>query len=169
MENVVHLLTAMRAELEQHEYSLDLDALAYICTQQHVRGHLAILTRPYLEKIVKKQKTIESRFSKVRTPPFSKIQVGDVVFLKEVAGPIHAIAFTSQVHSFGPMNEGEAEQVMREYQEGLLLENDFKSRKQNSLYATLISLETVLPIKPLHLEKRDRRSWVVLTRKNEVE
>ena len=165
MENVAHLLTAMKVELERHEYSLDLDALSDICSQQHVRGHLAILTRPYLEKIVKKQKTIESRFSKFRTPPFSKVQIGDVVFLKEVAGPIHAIAFTSQVHSFGPMNIGEAEQVMIEYQEGLQLESDFKSRKQNSLYATLISLGTVLPIKPLHLEKRDRRSWVVLTGK----
>jgi len=165
MENVAHLLTVMKAELEQHEDSLDLDALASICSQQHVRGHLAILTRPYLEKIVKKQKTIESRFSKFRTPPFSKVQTGDVVFLKEVAGPIHAIAFTSQVHSFGPMSIGEAEQVMVEYQDGLQLESDFKGRKQNSLYATLISLGTVLPVKPLHVEKRDRRSWVVLTGK----
>ena len=165
MENVAHLLTVMKTELEQRECSLDLDALASLCSQQHVQGHLAILTRPYLEKIVKKQKTIESRFSKFRTPPFSKIQIGEVVFLKEVAGPIHAIAFTSQVHSFGPLNLGEAEQIMVEYQEGLQLESDFKRRKQNSLYATLISLETVLPVKPLHLKKRDRRSWVVLTGK----
>jgi hypothetical protein len=156
------LLTVLKEELEQHEQLLDLRTLASLCSQQQVRGHLAVLTKPYLEKIITGQKTIESRFSKSRTPPFDRVQKDDIVFLKEVSGPIHAIALTSQVLFFGPLKPGEAEYIMESYQEGLQLDSDFQKSKQDSHYATLISLGRILPIKPIQLIKLDRRPWVIL-------
>lgn len=163
IENKALFLAALKMELEQREQPIDIRTLASICSRRQVNGHLAVLTKPYLEKIIMGQKTIESRFSKSRTPPLYRIYTGDIVFLKEVAGPIHAIAVTSQVQFFGPLKGGEAELIMEDYQKGLQLESEFRSMKRDSRYATLISLDVVLPIKPLHLIKLDRRPWVVLT------
>lgn len=162
LKNIAPLLIALKEELEQHEIPVDLGTLAGACARHAACGHLAVLTMPYLEKIVAGQKTIESRFSRVRMPPFNKVRPGDVVFLKEVGGPVHAIALASHVQFFGPLGQGEAEQIMEEYRHGLQLDSDFKTAKQDSLYASLISLEVVLPLKPLQVIKIDRRSWVAL-------
>lgn len=167
LKNIAPLLIALKEELEQHEQPIDLSALAGTCARHGASGHLAILTKPYLEKIVVGQKTIESRFSRSRMPPFNKVRAGEIVFLKEVAGPIHAVTLTSHVRFFGPLRPSEAEQIMEEYHEGLQLDSDFKIAKQDSLYATLISLEVVLPLKPLYLIKLDRRPWVVLADERE--
>jgi len=136
--------------------------LARTCARWHVSGHLAVLTKPYLEKIMAGQKTIESRFSKFRTPPFCRVQTGDIVFLKEVAGPVQAIALTSHVQFFGPLKAGEAERIMEDYQEELQLDSAFKERKHDSVYVTLIFFGLVLPVKALKVIKLDRRPWVVL-------
>ena len=162
IENIASSLADIQRELERSEQPTEIRMLARACTRQHVSGHLAVLTKPYLEKIMAGKKTIESRFSKFRTPPFCKVQSGDIVFLKEVAGPIHAVALTSHVQYFGPLKAGEAERIMEEYQEGLQLDSEFKERKHDSIYATLISLGLILPIKPLNVIKMDRRPWVVL-------
>ena len=84
------------------------------------------------------------RFSRARVPPFNKVRAGDVVFLKEVAGPVHAIALASCVQFFGPLGPGEAERIMEQYRQGLQLESDFKIAKQDCLFATLISLSIQL-------------------------
>src|SRR2546423_2885042 len=97
LKNIAPLLIALKEELEQHEIPVDLGTLAGACARHAACGHLAVLTMPYLEKIVAGQKTIESRFSRVRMPPFNKVGPGDVVFLKEVGGPVHAITLTSHV------------------------------------------------------------------------
>lgn len=41
------------------------------------RIHLAILTEPYLEWILSGKKTVESRFSIHRVPPFGVVSPGD--------------------------------------------------------------------------------------------
>ena len=162
LKHVAPLLLALKEELEQHEQPVGLGTLASVCARHDACGHLALLTKPYLEKILAGRKTIESRFSRARVPPFNRVKAGDVVFLKEVAGPVHAIALASYVQFFGPLGPGKVEHIMEKYRQGLQLDSDFKIAKQDSLYATLISLEAVLPLKPLRVIKLDRRPWVVL-------
>jgi ASC-1-like (ASCH) protein len=50
--------------------------------------HLAILNEPYLEYILQGKKTIESRFSLTRVPPYKQVSKGDIVFLKQYGDPI---------------------------------------------------------------------------------
>lgn len=107
LKHIAPLLLAVKEELEQHEQPVDLGTLARVCARHDACGHLAILTKPYLEKILAGQKTIASRFSRARVPPFIKVRAVDVVFLKEVAGPVHAIALASYVQFFGPLGPGE--------------------------------------------------------------
>ncbi|MGI0015007.1 MAG: ASCH domain-containing protein, partial [Nitrososphaera sp.] len=156
------LLIRLQEQLYENEKTLNVEVLTQICSQANIRGHLAILTQPYLDKIIVGKKTIESRFSKMRVPPFYKVQKGDILLLKETAGPIAAIALVSNVKFFGPLKPRDVELVMEEYGDGLALEEAFTKAKQDSKYATLINIGQVLPVKPLAIAKSDRRAWVVL-------
>ncbi len=50
--------------------------------------HLAIFSEPYMSLVLSGEKTIESRFSRNRCAPYGEIGDGDIILLKEVAGPI---------------------------------------------------------------------------------
>ena len=52
------------------------------------KSHLVILKKPYLEAILSGRKTIESRFTKTKRPPFGQIEAGDRLFLKLSSGPV---------------------------------------------------------------------------------
>lgn len=150
------------AELNRNKQVIDIRQLEEICINHALTGHLAVFAKPYLARILSGHKTVESRFSKTRQPPFARVQEGNVLFLKEVAGPVVAVALIASVDCFGPLREGEAESLMTIHQDSLQLDNDFKQRKQGSLYATLMRFHTTTAIKPLTIRKLDRRSWVVL-------
>ena len=50
--------------------------------------HLAVLKEPYLEFILKGEKTVESRFSIRRRAPYKRVEKGDVVILKQQSGNV---------------------------------------------------------------------------------
>src|SRR4051794_23702908 len=50
--------------------------------------HLAVFVEPYLDYVLSGRKTIESRFSVVRCPPYRRVQPGDAVLLKASGGPV---------------------------------------------------------------------------------
>lgn len=155
-------LSALCNELRNPGLPIDMASLQYLCARFGVRGHLAILTRTYLERIVSEVKTIESRFSKPRIVPFKQIRRGDVLFLKESGGPVRAIVGVADVEFFGPLRQGEPEKIMEKYSEGLALDESFKEAKRDSKFGTLIFLSRVFLTEPLEIQKTDRRSWVIL-------
>src|SRR5262245_17094662 len=53
--------------------------------------HLAVFVEPFLTYIFEGSKTVESRFSTRRGPPFGLVRDGDVIFLKGVSGPVVGI------------------------------------------------------------------------------
>src|SRR5688572_1110592 len=69
-------------------------------TLREARVHLAVVREPYLSLIITGKKTIESRFSRHDRPPYGCVMRGDVLLLKEPAGPIVAIAQVRQTWSF---------------------------------------------------------------------
>ena len=55
-------------------------------TSQNFGFHLAIIHQPYIDLILGGTKTIESRFTKVKCPPYEKVKEGDLVYMKEPDG-----------------------------------------------------------------------------------
>ncbi len=157
----VSTLETLKSELDVDKI-LSIEDLKEMCRRFSIVGHLAILTKSYLDKIISRQKTIESRFSKVRIPPFQMIKNGDVLFLKETSGPILAVALVADVQFFGSMEPNDATLIMQQYSAGLALEEPFKQAKQKSKYATLVHISEVLPVNPISVVKSDRRPWIVL-------
>src|SRR3954453_18143184 len=59
--------------------------------------HLAVFVEPFLSFLLEGRKTIESRFSVNRCPPYRSVQTGDLVFIKQSGGAIVAVAEVSNV------------------------------------------------------------------------
>lgn len=125
--------------------------------------HLAILREPYLSRILAGEKTIESRFLRVRAAPYGCVTAGDTLFLKRASGPIVATARAARVATFDDLTPAHIAALLECHAAGLCLDDDVRARAYRSRYAVLIWLTDVALIgDPPIISKRDRRAWVVL-------
>ena len=74
-----------------------------------------------------------------------------------------AVAIVATTKFYGELKGSEAEQLMKQYAQGLRLEHDFFDLKRNSKFATLIWFSSIQSLNPLSVAKSDRRPWVVLS------
>ncbi len=126
--------------------------------------HLAILKQPYLDYILSGQKTIESRFSRLKSAPFGVIKAGDIVLLKESGGKVKGEFEVDKVLFFENMSIFDLCEI-RKYENELCsyLEEDFWISRGAAKYASLIWVKNVKSYKvPYAYSKKDRRGWVVL-------
>jgi hypothetical protein len=123
--------------------------------------HLAIFAEPFLSMVLSGQKTIESRFSRNRCAPYGEIDNGDIVLLKEVAGPICGLALARRIWCYD-LEAEPIERIRGRFGAGICADDDFWSSRADALYATLIELDAPASIAPVNCDKRDRRGWVSL-------
>jgi hypothetical protein len=127
------------------------------------RLHLGVFVEPYLTYILQGEKTIESRFSINRTPPYGRVCAGDVVLLKRSGGPIIGICRVSRVWSYELTTET-WKYIRSELADELRISDPaFWRSKQTANYATLMAITHVTNLNSaVQIEKRDRRGWVVI-------
>ena len=145
------------------ESPLTIDDLSDLCRRLRVRGHLSVCSEPYLTKMICGTKTVESRFSKRRLPPFGSMAGGDVLFLKKAAGPLVAITQVEEVEFFTPADSKEVLAIIKRYRRELELEETFERSRLGSKYVTVFRLRSVVAVEPHTITKRDKRAWVVLS------
>jgi len=126
-------------------------------------AHIAIMHEPYLARVLARQKTIESRFLRLRSAPYDRVSVGDTIGLKRASGPIVAVAPVTAVRQYDDLTPDRIAALVAQFGADLRLDPDFIAHIRDRRYAVLIWLGTprLLPM-PLHYVKRDRRGWVVL-------
>ncbi|MHB1955445.1 MAG: hypothetical protein ACYCOU_17045, partial [Sulfobacillus sp.] len=107
------------------------------------------------------KKTIESRFSRIRCAPYGEIGDGDIILIKEVAGPICGVALAKRTWCYDLLVEP-IERIKDRFGAGIRANDEFWSSRADALYATLIELDTIASIAPICCNKRDRRGWVSL-------
>lgn len=126
-------------------------------------SHIAIMShRSLLDKIVAGEKTIESRFSRVKSPPFGQIKAGDKVYFKLSGGPVLGYARVAQVEEFENLTPQQIEDLAAKYRDGLALSEDFLARKMESKYASLLFLEDVSACEPWTFKQDGRSGWIIL-------
>ena len=131
-----------------------------------VSTHLAVFLEPYPSYILDGQKTVESRFSVKRIPPYRRVGVGDVLLLKGTGGPIVGIGRISQVWSYHIDPESLCE-LQSVFSDALCAQDpEFWAERSNASFATLMRLDHVQSIAPVYVGKSDRRGWVVLRRRS---
>lgn len=126
-----------------------------------MKVHLAILYKDYLNLILEEKKTMEARFSKVKGIPFGKVNKGDKILLKETGGPVRGEAIVKDVKYFENLTQSKIIEIVNLYREELQIQDDFLQQKIDSKYLTLIFLENVIKVSPYHVNKKDRRGWVL--------
>ena len=135
--------------------------------------HLAILAKGWIELILDGKKTIESRFSQNRSAPFGKVDEGDIVYMKESAGPVKGMFRVAEVETFENMRQHDKCSIFVKYRSQIFC-MDYPPHAasycppdewQVSKHATLIHITGVVAFEepyPLPFRKRDQRAWVVL-------
>ena len=132
-----------------------------------MKKHIAIMREPYLGYVLDGSKTIESRFSKNKCPPWKKVDTGDIIYFKKSGGKIVARASVMKV-IYIKLTKEKLERILHEIGDKLKINDEFINEKKDSAYCTLIWLSGVTKIEPISFEKKDRRAWIVLN-KNDPE
>jgi hypothetical protein len=123
--------------------------------------HLAIFAEPFLSLILDGRKTVESRFSRNRCAPFGRVSDGDIILIKEVAGPICGLTLAKRTW-FYDLTLEPLGRIRDRYGASICADEAFWNSRRNAAYATLIELAETAVIQPLACDKRDRRGWVSL-------
>lgn len=119
------------------------------------------MREPWLTHVLQGRKTIESRFTKVSVAPHGVVSAGDLLLFKRAAGPVCATAEVTAAHSHDLRRESAGE-LRERYGQALCADDRFWEERADARYATLIHLSAVHEVPELHLDKHDRRGWVVL-------
>lgn len=127
-----------------------------------MRHHLAMLYGHYISEILAGRKTIECRFGTFGYPPHGMVAAGDLIWLKAVSGPVHAVASVSRVESIRPLTPERISWIRDNLNGQIGASDEFWGQKFGASMATLVWLSDVCAFQPFSIRKRDRRAWVVL-------
>lgn len=127
-----------------------------------MQHHLIILAAKYLEAILSGRKTAECRLSRVEQAPYQAVRPGDLLWLKEVSGPVRAVATAGRVHCFKELDPSRLGVLRRRFNGDIAAPASFWQLHHDARFATLIWLESICPLTPFRIAKTDRRAWVVL-------
>lgn len=124
--------------------------------------HLAVCVEPFLSLILSGKKTVESRFSAVRFPPYGCVNRGDLVLLKRSGGPVVGVCEIGAAW-FYKLDKDSWKTIRREFAQALCAQDpDFWRDRASAEYATLMYVSRATRVTPIDWPKRDRRGWVVV-------
>ena len=123
--------------------------------------HLAVFIEPFLSDVLSGRKSLESRFSRFRIPPFGGICSGDVMLIKQASGPICGVALAQRTWCFD-LSALPIETLRERFAIGIRASDRFWDDNRNAMFATIIQLAEPIEFAPLSCRKRDRRGWVTL-------
>lgn len=130
--------------------------------------HLAIVTKGTIGKILRGEKTIESRFSVHRIAPYGRIQAGERVYLQETGKPVTASFEVERVLFFSELNEERIAAIRDEYGDRIHADEAFWRAKGSARYATLMFIRQAVAEAPFRVAKRDRSAFKSVERMAEI-
>ena len=126
--------------------------------------HLAIFKGEAGEAILSGKKTIESRFSRIKNPPFGVISSGDLVYIKPSGKDIIGQFRVKKVFFFDSFDLSDLSDLRKRYGKELTVGGDYWEKHKNACFGTLIFIgdsERFITA-PIKIAKKDLRGWVVL-------
>jgi hypothetical protein len=126
--------------------------------------HLAILYPVYVDEIIVGHKTVECRLGHEGYPPHGAVQAGDLLWLKDVSGPVRAVVSVREVQTIRLRDPDAVERIRQKWNGRILAPPEFWDTHRNAQVATLIVLGDLCAFKPFRVIKTDRRAWVSMSR-----
>lgn len=108
--------------------------------------HVAIMHRGYLKLILQGRKTMESRLTRWRLPPWGKASAGDVIYFKQTSGPFRCKAVIHRVHFYDNLTPEKIDAIRKQYNHTIAGADDYWQAKRNCRYATLLELADVTAV-----------------------
>lgn len=129
-----------------------------------MKKHLAIFKGGAGEAILTGKKTIESRFSRVKNPPFGLISGGDLVYIKPSGKDIIGQFRVKKVIFYSGLEKDDLLEIKERYGKYLAVDKTYWTNKSYCSYATLIFIgdSSRFITSPVKIPKKDLRGWVVL-------
>ncbi|MBI4580225.1 MAG: ASCH domain-containing protein [Planctomycetes bacterium] len=125
---------------------------------------MAVLYRNYIVDILRGRKTVECRLGRLGFPPHGIVRAGDVLWLKEVSGPVWAAVRVCGVRTVRLTGPEALEVVRRKWNDRIGAPAAYWRAGGNATAATLILLGDCCSFQPFRVRKADRRAWVPLGR-----
>ncbi len=156
------LINQLRAAAQREpQWREQLDDL--LADQDTQRGlHLAILLEPYLRFVLERTKTVESRFSRNGCAPYGRVGAGDILLLKRSSGPVVGMCTVTAVWDYRLTPTTWAE-IKQQFGPAICAQEGFWEERSEAAYATLMTVADAHELPAIHVPKRDRRGWVVLS------
>lgn len=125
-----------------------------------MRKHLAIFSEDMVQAILKGDKTIESRFSQKKIPPFGLIGTGDWVYIKPPGKDIVGRFKVKKVIFLEGIDRDDWHWIKSQVK---ATDEFFKAHKE-ARFGTLIFIDSVEQFitSPIKISKSDLRGWMVL-------
>jgi hypothetical protein len=160
-QSLAAVSSAVRSDTFWRKYLLD-ERLSIAHDGAPFAVHLAVFNQPYLDFVLEGRKTVESRFSAVRCPPYRRVKTGDVLVLKPAGGPIVGLCLVEHVW-FYTLDRSSWHDVRQTFARELCAQDPaFWQAREHAQFATLMRIKNPTTIQAVECEKRDRRGWVVL-------
>ena len=124
--------------------------------------HIAILRKKYYDMVISGEKTIESRFSMNKIAPYNKINVGDILWIKETGKDVTLKVIVDKV-KFYELTPEIVEKIRINYGKeiGTDKPQDWTSTLQKK-YGTLIWLKNIERIEPKKVKRSNGAGWIVV-------
>ena len=110
------------------------------------RLHVAILKPAYVKAILRGEKTVESRMTTTRQPPFGQIAAGERLFLKASGGPFMATAIAGDVEQHEGLDREATRLLYRRYHASVGGDAAYWQSKADSRFAVFVTLRDVEPM-----------------------
>ena len=122
--------------------------------------HIAIMKKSWglIEKILKGEKTVESRWYKVKYPPWDRISSGDTLYFKNSGEPVSVKARVVKVLQFANLTPEKTKSILQKYGKSDLgtshIGNEVKRYVSGKKYCILVFFDRVEEIKPFNIDKK---------------
>lgn len=133
--------------------------------------HVALMRKSWklTEKILTREKNIESRWYKARYTPWDRIQRGDAVYFKDSGCPVTLKARAKKVLQFQDLTPTSVKELLRKYARADGIEQKdipvFFARFKDKKYCILVFLEHPEKIRPFYINKSGfgaMASWITV-------
>lgn len=121
--------------------------------------HVAIMRRSWglTQKILSGQKKIESRWYKVKYPPWGRIKAGETVYFKDSGESVTIKAEVDRVLQFSDLTPEKVKEILYEYgkADGLGIDDipKFLEMFKDKKYCMLIFLRNPQKVEPFQIDK----------------
>ncbi len=129
--------------------------------------HIAILSKKekFIDKILERTKTIESRWYINKKTPYKRISEGDTIYFKEAGEPINVKCKVEKVLFIDILNEENIVDIVNRFGDQIGIDKNYIAKLKNKKYCTLIFIKDVEKIKPFKINKEgfgNMAAWITL-------